>query len=533
MASSLPAPATAAEGNPRIVVLEHPTSLRGGDSAAVVARVDEVAECRLRIEADRGSVTTSSLAEPAGRAELTWRWRVPERTGRSAWTGVVECWPTRDPIASGTSVVARFEGSLAGGRGPAVLVAGETFAVAVEPLESDDRPAKEQGADLAQILTAVLGIPGLILILLSLRAARHQMRSERTSRVLDRYNSNDFLVTWATAMEYLQASGESVCVKSIRRWEALKAAEPELLTSDDPVPEQEHDDVLLRVLSSGIARLLGDGEAQRQALSRSEVQSTANFYEEIGALFNTKEIDQKLVGRAFGQTLVQAYEANWWWIHYSRDGRSVPVRPQHVRPHEIEDYGEWERMVRAIVRRRPEIPRRTINREGGDDRVRAICLPPFAPPDKPQAPADAWEACEALSQAIGDVVRAAGIDHLAQGLERHVPGGTSLGEAVPPRTMLVPRWREHVVAPRLAVRQAARLGATVDRWLGVQRPAIQKPLAWLRRCGGHLARCDRRAAHHERHQAVARVLDHLRATRTDAEVEQLVRAISPPPAPTS
>ena len=121
----------------------------------------------------------------------------------------------------------RFEGSLAGGRGPAVLVARDAFAVGVTPREGDHRPAKEQGADWAQILTAVLGIPGLILILLSLRAARRQTRSERTSHVIDRYNTNDFLVTWTTVMEFLKAHDETVCVDNIRRWEALRAAEPE------------------------------------------------------------------------------------------------------------------------------------------------------------------------------------------------------------------------------------------------------------------------------------------------------------------
>jgi hypothetical protein len=524
-----PGPAEAADGTPVVVVLEHPTRLQGGDAAEVVARVDHVAACRLRLDVDRGGALTSSLAEPAGRADVTWRWHVPSRTGRSAWHGAVECWQTRDPIASGASVAAPFSGSLAGDRRPAVLVGDEAIAVAVTPREGDQRPGKEQGADWAQILTAVLGIPGLVLILLSLRAARRQMRSERTSRVLDRYNTNDFLVIWATVMEFLKADDERACVANVRRWEARKAADRTLLGGDEPPPDVP-DDVLLRVLSSGISRLVGDDEGERQALSKSEVQSTANFYEEIGALFNAEEIDQKLVGRAFGQTVVQAFEASWWWIHYSRDGRSVPVRPQHVRAHENEDYAEWERMVRSVVRRRPEIPRQPLNKKGRDDTVRAICLPPFAPPDEPQAPADQWAACQALSEAIGDVLRAGGIEHLKNALATHVADDARLDETVPARTMLVPTWREHVVAPRLPARQVARLGATLDGRHGDRGPAGHLRPEWLRRCGRRMARIDRRVAYHERHQAVARALHHLRTERTDAEVEALVRAIPPPAA---
>ena len=285
------------------------------------------------------------------------------------------------------------------------------------------------------------------------------------------------------------------------------------------------------MLSSGIARLLADGKGEHHGLSPGEVQSTANFYEEIGALFNAKEIDKKLVRRAFGQTLVQPYEANWWWIHYSRDGRSVPVRPQHVRDHESEHYAEWERMVRDIVRRRPEITRGPINKKGRDDCVRVICLPQFAPPDERQASVDEWKACQGLSKAVADVVQAGGIEHLATGLEAHVPQDAFLGETVPARTMLVPEWRECVVAPRLPIRQAARLGATLDRWIGARRPALQQRLSWLRRYGIRIAHLDRRVAHHERHQAVARALDHLRETKTDAEVEAIAREIPPPKNP--
>lgn len=380
----------------------------------------------------------------------------------------------------------------------------------------------QRGADWAQIAAAALGPLGLVLVWLGVLAARRQIRSERTSQILDRYGKTDFLLTWKDIMQFLTASNEPACIEQIRIFEAASPSQ-NLLS-----PSQREKDF-----------------SREPKATRMDIQSTVYFYEQIGAMFNRGEIDRGLAMRSFAPVMVQALEASWWWINFERDGKCIAVEPQFVRGHETEIDAEWERMVRTVVRKRRDLRAETkINPEGLRDHVRALCLPLRAEPSE-----EDWERCKSLSGALGDALRAGRLDDLRRALEVVPTGRLEAGERSYPkaeqtpatgRSMLIPRWRDSVTAPPGVIRLIAGMGARLcgrevrgDPSGGAPRKplngATAKPSidrvprpAWLRGLGNVLTHADARVVVNERHRLVAELLGRRRQDHGDEAVLVLV-----------
>ncbi len=444
------APIAGAADPPRLSVGAPPDVLRPGDTALVVAEVEGVAVCRLDLTPSGASAVRSSLVTASGANAISWTWRVPATTGSGTWSGDVGCW--KDRKAEGVAPYKEALGGSVNGVAGRALDLVEDDAVAVSSKFADPRSGVEKGADWAQIVTAALGIPGLAFIGLTLVMTRRQMRAERTAQVLERYNTREFLDAWSAVQRFLYAPHEKACVERIRRAESASSSRASLLDEDRALNQPTE----AMVATARVVRPAADTVT---GASQAGLMSAANFYEETGALFNRREIDDTLVIRSFGQATAQALEAVWWWIGYQRDGRSVPVAPRLARRHETETYAEWERMVRKVLRKRPELRSRRMNRPGRNDVVRAICIPYERGRDASEGE---WERCGDLSDAVGTVLRQPdGLERLSAALTQRLgdDAGPPNPSEWPKRTMLLPWWRDEIRAPRWPIAVTSRLGA--------------------------------------------------------------------------
>jgi hypothetical protein len=493
------APACASAGDAHIILVQRPAELRPAAVAEVQAVVEGVARCRLQLRAG-ATTTSSSLVAATGDARLSWRWRVPRGTRRGTFRGTVACWAAPLPahVARTSPDVSRsFFGSLHGSRGGRMrLVGASGLAGVVASQPPDRRPTSQRAAEWATVVGIVLGLIGAFGALRSLRASRLQAQSERTERMIESYGKREFLETWTRVMGLLRAADEAEAVEQIRRSESTFSTNAEIEPYGlAPVP-------------AGLA----PEDVPKRTVTRTEALNAANFYEGLAALYNTEKLDRRLVMSSFQPIMPQTLEAAWWWIHYQREGRRAAARVPLVRSGETDTYCEWERMVRRIARGSHDLDARTLNDEGLDDAVRALCLPRASGTKATDAQ---WRRSKELSLAVGALVGTQpGRDLLHAELAK-APLPDPAEPVVPERTLLVPRCRDHLPEPGPIARRMCALGARVE---------LGGPW-WMRGRGGRLADRDPRVADHKRLHALAvlldRVIDHHGLEATLAIVERL------------
>jgi hypothetical protein len=475
-----------ADAGPGIHLLEQPAELRAGDHAQIVAQIDEAAFCMLVLQAGTGKPLDSTSTHVAGRTQLTWRWRVPARTGPGNWQGAVECWRNQ-PTDVKPDDTSSIPGSLHGRKGLAArLVDASGLATTVTPRPPDNRTFIQKADDVSSAL-AVLGV---IFVGVTLLLSQRQTRSVRTEALIDRYADRTQLNAWTRAMGFLSAADASVAVEQVRRWETAETNNAWMLVSRVPPRTGS----LVRPTGGRHWRSLAPPHGPDDTLvTRTEILTAANFYEEIAALSNLGKLDDDLVLRSFGLTMPQLFEASWWWICYQRQGKQAALRVPIVREHEDDTYAEWERMVRRMFRQARHLGRQAkLNtNEGLTDKVRALCLPPEGETDSTQ-----WDAYKALSLVVGGL-----LDDEKRGLDRLeavLPEAPSR-DVDPTRTFLIPPWREHVRDAGAILRVILWIGARLE----------DKPLLILARpLGRVVAEWDPRVKLHRRYHSLAVRLEH-------------------------
>lgn len=488
------------------------TQLRAGQEVRVALKVHDLSACRLELRVG-SRVVGSALASADGVEQLIWRWRVPAITGSAVWAGFVECWEGDTAVPTGSSRHQQsFTGTLTGQpSSPVALVNGDRLLVAAEP-RSPPRPLKTTMEKLASA-AQIFGILGLVLVWRTLVAGRREARSERTSRIMERYFGRD-LEQFANVLGFLAATTEETCLRRIRRWETTRTGDSNLLT--DAVPKAN-------------------------PVSRNDVLQTIYFFEEIAVLFNSKELDRRTIVRTFGVTVPQALEACWWWIQYERAGNRPAAHPRAQGDGEIEYYTEWERTVMTLVRMEPSLETTKLNRAGRDDQVRALCLPA----QRGSTDNDGWWDCEDLSCAIGDALRAPDTrdDRMAQLEQALVPTDEErqnhAAEPAKPRTFLIMPWRDHVLEPSWPVRRAklalAAWVLTSVPWERLRRGEAGQPSrivdalrARVRKCLDAAAAKSPRITRYRRVQNLALIVEISRAVHGDrATVRRIADALAP------
>lgn len=487
---------------PSIVLVEQPSDLRPGQAVRVVARVAHVGACRLALAIVGGATAQSSVEAFDGASQIVWSWRVPKRPGAGLWHGTIECWRGGALVGTRPPDVRHALAGTLQGRQTArpALVDGDGVSVA--------GVRRVSGRSLIQRIgdyAVAAGLFGILFIALGLRAQKRLMRAERITRLTERYNGREFLSDWSRIMLFLTAADEPTCLEVIRVWEATATSNDDLV---DPAARPRTED---------------------RRLTRNDIVAVMNFHEECATLFNLREIDDRLVLRSFGLTMAQAFEVSWWWIHYRRRGKRFSPHALLARGRETEEFAEWERMVRTMVRRRASFVRTTksgqplLNLPGRDDCVRALCLP-----DDTKAPRADWDAHGRLSEAVGDLLRRTDVggvserpdyhrlEMLAQKLRAAVGRAGALGDACPARTLLIPHWRRCAATPRRPVRALTKLAALVDR---------RAPFAWLRSLAARIAEADQRVRYHRSYQDLAILIDLHRATHPPEETQELVESL--------
>lgn len=438
-AAAIPASGHAATSAPRLQEVAVPPSVSAGASATIRLRQSDAGACRLQLLLGRASREMSTV-EPNGAKAVTWRWRVPPDAAPKTWTASVGCWASSGDagrqvadVESRTETL-RVRGT--GGRQPQLVVPG-TLAARLDSKAADNRSDLEKATSWFAIVTAILGVPGLFFIARTLVATRQEARSERTAHLLERMNNRDILGSWSNVLQVVNVGSEADCVDRVRRAIAVP-------TGNDPLLSPEY----ALFLPTGASRTDG----QSPSTSLNDIQAFTNFYEEVALLYNKRRIDRELLDRGFGGQIIRGFCLHWWWIQYSRRGKPAAVSPGRARVQEIEVYADWERMVRRILRKRPDY--RLQDQEFFS--VRSLCLP-----TSEGVTDDDWRDCKKLTTFIGERLRDVGptalADEIRNGQVSHI------GTAEPGLTICIPHYSEIQSQPRLWRRAVRRLGSWLNR----------------------------------------------------------------------
>jgi hypothetical protein len=351
----------------------------------------------------------------------------------------------------------------------------------------------EQWANLATILTAALGLPGLFFIWRTLTATKKGATAERTTHLLERMNNRRILGSWSDVLTVINVD-EGRAVDVVRRTIAVPSG-------NDPLLGELFD------LPAPFPRAAWPDPAGSE-VSLNDVAALINFYEEVALLYNKRQIDRRLLELGFGDQIVLAFCMHWWWIEYRRAGLPAAASPRRARSHETETLAQWERMVRRILRRRPDFLR---ERSGP---VRVLCRPVAG------ATAAEWDRCARLSSAAGRVLRSGGAGSLWSALDASPKSAAEPGG--PPTTICLPAWSDIRPQPRAGARATRRAGAWLD---GLWRRKKTRR-RWIHRVGLRLERVDPQAEVFARYDALAMALDRRRGEADDAdELERLIEEL--------
>jgi hypothetical protein len=410
-----------------------PLRIRPGRRIEVHLRASGLGLCVLQLK-DRRSF--SSAARLEGVSDVRWSWVVPANAMRSRWRVDVRCWQnsTADPDTSADTTPAHQSLTVLGGRhGSASIVDHRGIAVAISQARLTPADGGPKWTEIAQVIITGMGVAltlvGLWFVYRQLRTAAEQLKltreqglSERTARLVERYQSREFLEMEPRVRHgFLATKKPRGMIARIRVWEEVPSGDSKLSLPD-----------------------LGMSHA-RTAPTLIDVQSVLNFHEEMGVLFNARRIDRLELVRHFATVIVNAFETSWWWIQWQRENRLTSASPGHPNDDEIETYAEWHRMVLEIIRIRPDLrPRRM-----GDEEVAIVCVP------ERNASPDAWERYGALSASLSRPLSE--LHALETALQKEPDGKTAPRWR---RVICVSAWEDRADQQRLQ-RLAQMLGAVL------------------------------------------------------------------------
>ncbi|HEX8742602.1 MAG TPA: hypothetical protein VF712_05675 [Thermoleophilaceae bacterium] len=308
------------------------------------AHVEDLDACLLELRSP-GAPPLRSRVDEGGPADIAWSWRVPPRARGALWRGSLSCWRDR-ASAPGAAPNQRRALSVAvtgpASGEPAIAPAGVAPTVEPGPRESDPKWT-DKGEFAVGLLGFVLTLVGLYFVWRQVRAAKEQLEAgkdqleqtyeqglaDRTAQLVERYQRHDFLEMWSRVrFGFLAASDVTECHERIQAYDEAPHAGSKLVVKT-PV--------------------------RRPAPTLSEVAYAANFHEEIGVLFNTTKVSSEQLIRHFSEPFVTAFDATWWWLQLNRGSKLPAADPKEAKGYETENYVEWQRMVRAILRARPEL----------------------------------------------------------------------------------------------------------------------------------------------------------------------------------
>lgn len=214
------------------------------------------------------------------------------------------------------------------------MIAALFLAVSIDrPVQVDSlHDPFDYAVGIAQIVTAI-GVP---LLLLQIRSATLNSRSERTRQLIDRYLGKEFASQSSLVLSFLQTADAADCVRKLEALYKRKFA-------GDPC----------------LPRRSGDAAGAPRA-SVTDVELILGYFEDVGTAYNRRELSRGVVHAMFGEPPVQVLTEGWWYVCFSREGRLLGEEGERA-------YEQWQRMAGALRRyvQQPEDPAGFI-----------LCLPP-------------------------------------------------------------------------------------------------------------------------------------------------------------
>lgn len=217
----------------------------------------------------------------------------------------------------------------------------------------------------------------IIFVIAQLFDARKTVRIERTRGFQERYQSDAFDATSRRMIGCMGVESADDCVAVIEACSNRRdAIELSLPWPDGP----------------------------RRA-SVSDVTRTLNFFEEMGAAYSQKQLDDKALIASFSVPIIQVMVKGWWWICWEREGR---LAREVVNGVVEEGYVEHQDMALALRKENPSFaadPWLQTN-----EKIRALCLPTGSgePVDDPDDEL-AWRTSRRLSLALSTVIERADV----------------------------------------------------------------------------------------------------------------------------
>jgi hypothetical protein len=221
---------------------------------------------------------------------------------------------------------------------------------------------------IAEAITALT----ILVVIVQLRDSRKTARIERTRGFQERYQSDLFDAGSRRAVGCLTVDDPEDCVAVI---EAC-SNRPDAASMVLPWPDSPC------------------------KASVADVTRTLNFFEEMGAAYSQKQLDDKALIASFSVPILQVMVKGWWWICWEREGRLA----REVESGYIEEgYVEHQDMALALRKEHPSFvadPWLQTN-----DKIRALCLPKGAG-ENAHDPDDAlaWAASRRLSSALSTLI---------------------------------------------------------------------------------------------------------------------------------
>jgi hypothetical protein len=253
------------------------------------------------------------------------------------------------------------------------------------PVETKSKPdplARDLG-----IATAVVAIIGLPFVALQVQSSRKTARDERTASFVERFSKRDFQKVASKTLSFLRVEDAVECVEKLKAIECRPNADAPCLprARDRPKGAKPSFNDLLEVFF---------------------------FFEDFGGAYNRNGIARRQVRETISYSPVQFFTQGWWYICWSRGGKSVGRKPWRliparlVRPRETDLYNQFEWMVRALRKKVPAV-------RGWDTPASSglvLCLPP---PDDRGSSGD-WDTASSFSSLLS----ACGRDNLKRAAER-------------------------------------------------------------------------------------------------------------------
>jgi hypothetical protein len=260
-----------------------------------------------------------------------------------------------------------------------IVVPGPALA-ARPPASSPDSPtaAVPSGAGtidwiggIAEAITALT----IVFVIVQLKDARRTARIERTRGFQERYQSDTFDAASRRMLGCVTVVDTDDCIAVIKACSNRRDA---------------------------LERALPWPDAKRRA-SVSDVTRTLNFFEEMGAAYSQKQLDDRALIASFSVSIIQVMVKGWWWICWERAGL---LARETEGGFSEEGYVEHQDMALALRKEHPSLAADPALRT--NDTIRALCLPegagePLHDPDE----ALAWEASRRLSRALSTFIATA------------------------------------------------------------------------------------------------------------------------------